>query len=114
MNKFGIRLKELRESSKMTQISLSTRLGMSQESISSYERGISKPSIDVLKLIADYFNVSADYMLGIDNNKVLAGSNDLDSFELSLIRNFRKLDIREKELIVKISYEMVTHYERHK
>lgn len=113
MNKFGNRLKELRESNKLTQIGLSTRLGMSQESISSYERGISKPSIEVLQMIAAFFNVSTDYMLGLDNNKIRISNTEMDPFEITLIRNFRKLSIREKEFIVKISSEMVIHYERH-
>ena len=113
MSEFGRRLKNLREKNGMTQINLSTRLGMSQESISSYERGNSYPSIDVLEEVANFFNVSADYLLGFDDHEYRVFSNDLSSFEISLIRNFRKLNIGEKEFLVKISAEMVSHYEQY-
>ena len=113
MNDFGTRLKLLREKSGMTQISLSTRLGMSQESISSYERGASAPSIDVLKTIAAFFNVSSDYLLGMDDREYRVASSELNSFEISLLRNFKKLKLREKEFLVKLSADMVTHYEQY-
>ena len=113
MNDFGTRLKLLREKSGMTQISLSTRLGMSQESISSYERGASTPSIDVLKTIAAFFNVSTDYLLGMDDNEYRVASSELNSFEISLLRNFKKLKLREKEFLVKLSADMVAHYEQY-
>lgn len=66
---FGDRLRLLRESRKITQIRLSTHLGISQEAISAYERKESMPNIDVLIEISRFFNVSIDYLLGLDNVK---------------------------------------------
>ncbi len=110
MKVFGTRLKLLREKHNLTQLALSTRLGMAQESISAYERDNNTPSIEVLKEIADYFNVSADYLLGIDDLEVRINEHTLDAFEVTLLRNFRILPQMQKELLVKISANMVELY----
>ena len=57
-------LRILREKKGITQIKLSTELGISQELVSQYELGKSIPTIGNLLKIADYFNVSMDYLLG--------------------------------------------------
>ncbi len=56
-------LKKIREKKGITQIKLSTEIEVSQELISHYEQGISKPNIDNLMKLADYFNCSTDYLL---------------------------------------------------
>lgn len=59
------RIKELRKSKKITQDELGFILGLSGKSaISNYENGYSTPDNDMLKKIADYFQVSTDYLLG--------------------------------------------------
>lgn len=57
-------LKKLREEKHITQVKLSTELEISQEVISHYEIGNSKPNIDNLIKLADYLNCSTDYLLG--------------------------------------------------
>lgn len=58
-------LKKLRESKNITQVKLSTDLEVSQELISRYELGSSFPQPNMLIKIANYFNCSVDYLLGI-------------------------------------------------
>ena len=58
-----MRLKELRKSRKITQLKLAMELNMAQNTISRYETGEREPSINDLIKIADYFNVSIDYLL---------------------------------------------------
>ena len=53
-------LKKLREKKKMTQTRLSVEIEVSQEIISHYEVGESKPNIDNLIKIADFFHCSTD------------------------------------------------------
>ena len=48
----------------MSQVFLGMELGMSQNTISRYETGAREPSNDELIAIADYFDVSIDYLLG--------------------------------------------------
>lgn len=58
-------LKKLREDKKITQLKLSMDLNVSQELISRYEQGSSFPQPQMLIKLADYFNCSVDYLLGM-------------------------------------------------
>ena len=68
-NVIGYRIKLLREKAKLSQAKLATALGdVKQPVLARYELGSIMPSYPVLVKIADYFDVSADYLLGrIDN-----------------------------------------------
>ena len=59
-----MRLKELRKQKKLTQLKLAMDLNLSQNTISRYETGEREASYNELIKIADYFNVSVDYLLG--------------------------------------------------
>ena len=59
-----MRLKELRKEKGITQLQLALALNMSQNTISRYETGERQAGYDELIRIADYFNVSIDYLLG--------------------------------------------------
>ena len=55
----------------MSQVFLGMELNMGQNTISQYENGVREASYDALIAIADYFDVSIDYLLGrTDNPKV--------------------------------------------
>ena len=58
-----MRLKELRVKRKISQLKLSMDLGMNQNSISRYETGEHEADYRTLIALADYFNVSIDYLL---------------------------------------------------
>lgn len=58
-----MRLKELRIQKHISQQKLSMELGLNQNSISRYETGVREADYQTLILIADYFNVSLDYLL---------------------------------------------------
>lgn len=64
MSNFAGRLKELRKEAGLTQIELSTKVGISKSSISMYEANSRKPELETLEAIADYFNVNMDFLLG--------------------------------------------------
>jgi len=61
---FKDRLKELRKKKGLSQVALADRLGLSKSTIGAYETGDIKPSIEALNLIADYFNVDLNYLMG--------------------------------------------------
>ncbi len=63
-----MRLKELRKKRKISQVKLAIDLNMSQNSISRYETGEREPDFASLIKIADYFNVSVDYLLERTDN----------------------------------------------
>ena len=63
-----MRLKELRKKKGISQLRLSIDLNTTQNTISRYETGEREPGIDELIKIADYFNVSVDYLIGRTEN----------------------------------------------
>ena len=63
-----MRLKEIRKSKGISQLKLAIDLSTSQNTISRYETGEREPGINELIKIADYFNVSVDYLLERTNN----------------------------------------------
>lgn len=66
---FSTRIKELRESLQMTQTQFSGFIGVKQQTLSGYERGIMKPPLDVAKLIAQKCHVSIDWLCGLSERK---------------------------------------------
>ena len=63
-----MRLKEIRKSRRISQLKLAMDLCTNQNTISRYETGDREPGIDGLIKLADYFNVSVDYLLERTNN----------------------------------------------
>ena len=61
-----IRLKQLRKEQKVTQIELAQMLNVKQTTISNWENEITEIDQQSLFKLADYFNVSVDYLLGRD------------------------------------------------
>ena len=59
----GDRIKILRSENKMTQETLGKILNVGKSTISQYENNINKPDIDILKKIAERFNVSLDWLM---------------------------------------------------
>jgi transcriptional regulator with XRE-family HTH domain len=65
------RLKLLRKQRHLSQVGLAIELNMNQNSISRYENGEREADYTALITIADYFDVSIDYLLGrTDNPKI--------------------------------------------
>lgn len=63
------RLVELRKSKKLTQQGLAEKLKITRSSLSQYEIGNRQPDYETLKKIADFFEVTTDYLLGYSNTK---------------------------------------------
>lgn len=70
------RLKELRKSKNLTQTELGKILGVGKTTISMYETNNSTPNDEIKLKIADYFNVSLDYLLGKTNIKNYTDNNN--------------------------------------
>lgn len=64
MKIFQERLIEQRKLNKITQRQLADHLKITQPSYIRYENGSSQPSLETLVKIADYFDVTVDYLLG--------------------------------------------------
>ena len=61
----GVRIKDLRKEKNISQSELANAIGVSQKAIDYWERGVNEPKASYIVALADFFNVSADYILGI-------------------------------------------------
>ena len=68
MATFSERIKELRESRNLTQEALGTVIGVKRYSIYSYEKGRAYPEMKGLIALADFFDVTMDYLAGRTDN----------------------------------------------
>jgi len=68
MKIFAKRLQELRKSKGLTQRECAEKFNMTANSYQRYEYGTRKPEIEKLMLVADYYDVSLDYLVGRSDN----------------------------------------------
>ena len=68
---FGLRLKELRESKRLSQADVADRLEITRATISGYECNTITPSVEQLVKLAVLYNTSLDYMMGMENRSYL-------------------------------------------
>ena len=61
------KLKDLRLEKGLDKSEVSKMLGLSKNAFGNYEAGIREPSLDILKRICIIFDVSSDYLLGLEN-----------------------------------------------
>lgn len=97
------RIKQLRENRGLIQEILASELGITQQMLSKYERDVLGIKVDVLKKIAEYFNVTTDYLLGISEVKrdlqgQMKMNKTLDTY-YDLIEIYKGLDEYDQELV---------------
>ena len=86
-------IKKLRHQKNLTQIQLAQRLGVALSTVASYENQDRMPSIPMLVKLSYEFNVTIEYLLGVNKNKTLDVSDLSDEQILALnsvIEQFRK------------------------
>lgn len=84
MYKLAERLKKLRELNDISQNALSKELNITRATINAWEMGISYPNAQSLILLSKYFNVTVDYLLGI-NDRIMLDISTLNQREQELI-----------------------------
>ena len=67
MTEVGNRIKELRIENGMTQTDLAQKIGVATNTVSQYEKGLSKTSIDVIANLAIALETTTDYLLGLSD-----------------------------------------------
>lgn len=68
---FGMRLKELREAKRLSQVDVANRLEVTRSTISGYECNTITPSLEQLVKMAVLYNASLDYIMGMENRSYL-------------------------------------------
>ena len=97
------RIKTLREKRGIIQEILAAELGITQQMLSKYEKDVTVIKVDILKKLAEYFNVTTDYLLGMsDVKRDLTGqiklNETLDEY-YDMIEVYKKLDQYDQELV---------------
>lgn len=97
------RIKMLREKRGLIQELLAVEIGVTQQMLSKYEKDITIIKVDVLKRIAEYFNVTTDYLLGLsDIKRDLSGQikmNETLEEYYDLIEVYKGLDECDREML---------------
>lgn len=93
MATLGSRIKNLREKHDIKQIDFAKKINVSNVVLSRYESDERKPDYEVLQAIADYFEVTTDYLLGRENNKLSTNGLDKGYEEFEKWKNDPKLDL---------------------
>lgn len=97
------RIRVLREKRGLIQEILAAEVGITQQMLSKYERDVTTIKVDILKKLAEYFNVTTDYLLGLsDVKRDLTGqikmNETLDEY-YDLIEVFKGMDTYDQEMI---------------
>ena len=102
-NNIGYRISELRKQAGMSQFQLAKVLDIATSTLGMYETGKREPSLIVMNRIANYFNVTTDYLLGRpekkdDNTKTA----DIDDDDVIFTYEGRQIPKEDLELIRRI------------
>lgn len=66
------KIKDLREQHNMTQVALAKKLGITRSGVNAWEMGISVPSTQYIVELANLFQVSTDYLLGVEKSATVS------------------------------------------
>lgn len=91
---FSERLKKLIKERGVTQASVADEIGILKQSMSYYITANRPPSIETLKKLCEYFDVSADYLIGT-NSEIEFLSNKIDELEKKLQAIKNMIDSKE-------------------
>lgn len=107
----GERIKHLRISKKLTQDEVAHALNVKRETVTRWETGARDIKTEITILLSKYFNVSADYLLGLTENTSTniseIGISNKTGFSTSTVENILDLPIKLKIILDKIINELL-------
>ena len=107
----GERIKHLRISKKLTQDEVAHALNVKRETVTRWETGARDLKTEKTILLSKYFNVSADYLLGLTENTSTniseIGISNKTGFSTSTVENILDLPIKLKIILDKIINELL-------
>ena len=107
----GERIKHLRISKKLTQDEVAHALNVKRETVTRWETGARDIKTEITLLLSKYFNVSADYLLGLTENTSTniseIGISNKTGFSTSTVENILDLPIKLKIILDKIINELL-------
>ena len=106
-----LRLKTLREERNLSQLDVAKGIDTSQRNIGRWESGNNEPSSSFIIKLANFFNCTADYLLGREDDFgfiASAGKSELNYQEERLIQIYRTLSDRDKKMVDNIFNSFVS------
>lgn len=107
----GERIKHLRISKKLTQDEVAHALNVKRETVTRWETGARDIKTEITILLSKYFNVSADYLLGLTENTSTniseIGISNKTGFSTSTVENILNLSAEHKTILDKIINELL-------
>ena len=94
MSVFKNRLRALRLAEGYTQDELADALGFSRSSIGMYEQGRREPNFETIEILADFFNVDVDFLIGKSDKttKILVDYNVDQNTNIETVKRIRRLN----------------------
>lgn len=94
----GQKIRDLRKEKKMSQSELAKMLAVSQTTVTAWETGKAEPSSSAITSLADYFDVTTDYLLGRPDKKEKK-SVELSDDDVIMTYQGKELSNEDKEII---------------
>ncbi|HHJ8832470.1 TPA: helix-turn-helix domain-containing protein, partial [Streptococcus pyogenes] len=112
MSHFSDRLKGLRKKNKLTQQELANNIGVNRVTLTKWEKEYIEPNLETLTVIANYFNVSTDFLLGLDKS---VDSNWITSMKTSItkILDIPKDSQLQKRIEERLEYDWNKYKEKY-
>ncbi|HCO80141.1 MULTISPECIES: helix-turn-helix transcriptional regulator [Bacillus] len=93
----GTNLKKLRSQRGLSQYQVADKLDIQRGRYNSWENDIAKPSVEMLKKIADFYNVGVDFLLDIEKNEPTL--NEFDEEVRTIARDINSLNNGQKDAL---------------
>lgn len=118
MNTIGSRLRAARERKKLKQIQVKEKTGINNKTLSGYENGVSEPDLETLKILANLYEVSTDWLLGkeIKNEKESEFSLPENIYEEIIRKTEEKYNVTlwDDPFVVETMKQIIDNYARTK
>lgn len=112
---FHSRIKKLREASGLKQTELAQKLNIPRTTYSNYENARREPDFNTLKILAEFFDCSIDYLLGSRNEKRAYFKNNADnnivSERIKLRRKSLNMTQNDLALLLNVPKELINDFE---
>jgi transcriptional regulator with XRE-family HTH domain len=95
MGTLGARLRKAREAKGLRQTQVKDRTGIHNKTLSGYENEVSEPDAETLKVLANLYEVSIDWLLGNDNKNRSIN----DQVKNAVMESYDRLSHEKKKLI---------------
>jgi len=101
-SKFATRMSDLRKETGLSQRGAAEKLGISQALLSHYENDAREPKFEFVSIACDYYNVTADYLLGRTDERE-SGDSVLSEKVREIVDSLNTLKQSEAELIKQLA-----------